>query len=121
MDYLKNKELNSNGDVWSCLGLSQENGSHLCSVSLFLLKEKVRLKKVKRNIALIPSAFSLNKNQTVFFGPTKSRGECGNVGFSIFSRTATTLTPSLPPPPPPPHTDSIWEAFEASEPLMNHS
>lgn len=118
MDYLKNKELNSNGDVWSCLGLSQENGSYLCSVSLFLLKGKVRLKKVKRNIAQIPSAFSLNKNQTVFFGPTKSRGKCGNVGFSIFSRTPTTLTPSLPLPP---HTDSILEAFEASEPLMNHS
>lgn len=118
MDYLKNKELNSNGDVWSCLGLSQGNGSYLCSVSLFLLKGKVRLKKVKRNIALIPSAFSLNKNQTVFFGPTKSRGECGNVGFSIFSRTPTTLTLSLPLPP---HTDSILEAFEASEPLMNHS
>lgn len=57
MDYLKNKELNSNGDVWSCLGLSQENGSYLCSVSLFLLKGKVRLKKGKKKYSPNPVGF----------------------------------------------------------------
>lgn len=34
------------------------------------------VKKVKRNIAIIPLAFSVNNNQGVFFLSAKLRGKC---------------------------------------------